>query len=98
MEVDHIIELQVTPMSHRDYFNSIANFELLDRAANGSSGPLLANNIAAERAIQVAFDPSAAGKILTFDQVVLDGGSAGERWLVDEIRGGEQLDAYEGQL
>ena len=85
-------------MSHRDYFNSIANFELLDRAANGSSGPLLANNIAAERAIQVAFDPSAAGKILTFDQVVLDGGSAGERWLVDEIRGGEQLDAYEGQL
>jgi uncharacterized protein DUF4157 len=98
MEVDHVIELQVTPASMRNEFNSIDNYELLDRAANGSSGPLLAANVAAERAKQVAFDPSAAGRIVKFDAVELDGGSEGERWSVDDIRSGRQLDAFEASL
>ncbi len=97
MEVDHIIELQVTPQAFREDFNSISNFELLDRPSNGSSGPLLSSNIAKERAKQVAFDPTLAGKILKFDDVQLDGGTEGDRWTVDEIRGGEQLDEYENQ-
>ena len=92
MEVDHIIELQVTPQGMRDEFNSASNFELLDRAANGSAGPLLAQNIAQERAQQVAADPSVANQVLRFDQVVIDGGSAGQRWSIDEIRAGEHLD------
>ena len=95
MEVDHIIELQVTPQSFREDFNSMSNFELLDRPSNGTSGPLLSANIAAERAKQVAFDPSAAGRILRFDAVELDGGTAGERWSADQIRRGEQLDEFE---
>ena len=95
MEVDHIVELQVTPAVMRPLFNAIDNFELLDRASNGSSGPRLAANIAAERAIQVAFDPSAAGRVLFFERVEMDGGSPGERWSVDQIRAGRQLDAYE---
>jgi hypothetical protein len=96
MEVDHIIELQVTPASMRDdVFNTMDNYELLDRPSNGTSGPLLAGNIRAERAKQVAFDPSAANRVLLFDEVQLDGGTAGERWSSDEIRAGEQLDAYE---
>jgi len=92
MEVDHIIELQVTPPSMRNEFNSASNFELLDRAANGSAGPLMAQNIAQDRAQQVAADPAAANQVLRFDQVVIDGGSVGQRWSIDEIRAGEHLD------
>jgi hypothetical protein len=95
MEVDHIIELQVTPDAKRDYFNSMANFELLDRPANGTSGPLIRANIARERAKQEAADPALKGQILKFDDVQMDGGTPGERWSADEIKGGEQLDAYE---
>ena len=95
MEVDHIIELQVTPASMRSDFDSMANYELLDRPSNGTAGPLLAGNIAEERAKQVAFDPSAANRILLFDDITLDGGTAGERWSSEELRAGEQLDAFE---
>ena len=81
----------------RAEFNSVSNFELLDRGANGTSGPLLSGNIRQERAQQVAFDPSAANRVLRFDQVVLDGGITGVRWSVEEIRAGEQLDVLEEQ-
>jgi hypothetical protein len=96
--VDHIVELQVTPDFMRDYFNSMDNYELLDRTSNGTSGSLLGGNIAAERAKQVAFDPSAKDRVLLFDEVQLDGGTAGERWSVEAIRAGEQLDAFEKHI
>jgi hypothetical protein len=95
MEVDHIVELQVTPMSMRGHFNSIANYELLDETSNAASGPSLDGNIAKERAKQVAFDPSAAFRVLLFDRVELDGGTPGERWTVADLQNGAQLDAYE---
>jgi hypothetical protein len=95
MEVDHVIELQVVPSAMYSYFNSIQNYQLLDRTANGSAGPLLAANIEAERAQQVAYDPSAATRVLRFEAVELDGGSTGESWSVEDIRSGRQLDAYE---
>lgn len=95
MEVDHIIELQVVRQSVRDLFDHPDNFELLDRAANGSSGPQLSASIAAERAIQVAHDPSLANQVIPFDSVVMAGGFDGERWSIDAIRAGQQLDYYE---
>lgn len=95
MEVDHIIELQLTPSAMRSDFNSLANMELLDETSNGNSGKQIQLNVAAERARQVAFDPTAANRVLRFDAVTLEGGTPGERWSVDEIRAGEQLDAYE---
>ena len=95
MEVDHVIELQVTPAALREKFDTIDNYELLDRTANGTSGPRLRGNIATERQKQEAFDPSLKGQILLFDQVQLDGGTAGQRWGVEEIRSGAQLDALE---
>jgi hypothetical protein len=95
MEVDHVIELQVTPDSKRDYFNSMANFELLDRPSNGTSGNLIKNNIATERAKQEAADPTLKGRVLKFDDVQMDGGTPGERWSADEVKGGQQLDAFE---
>jgi hypothetical protein len=95
MQVDHIIELQLTPDFMREEFDSIFNWELLDAKSNQASGNLLKNSIAAERAKQVAFDPTAASRILKFDDVKLDGGTPGQRWEPDELRAGEQLDAYE---
>lgn len=97
MEVDHIIELQVTPPGRlRDeIFDEPGYYELLDRTSNGTAGPLLAQNIVKERAIQVAFDPTAVNKVLRFDKVELDGGTAGERWLIQDIQAGRQLDVYE---
>jgi hypothetical protein len=95
MQVDHIIELQVAPASMREEFDSIFNYELLDRQSNEDSGRLLQTNIAAERARKVACDPSAAGRVLVFDSVQLDSGTPGERWSSDEVRTGKQLDAYE---
>lgn len=93
MEVDHIIELQVTP-APREYYDHIDFYELLDRLANGNSGNVLRANIAEERAKQVAFDPSAANRILKFDAVGIKGGISGQRWTLDEIQAGKQLDAY----
>jgi hypothetical protein len=95
MQVDHIIELQLTPASHRSVFDDMDNYELLDSSSNVASRNILVGNIRAERAKQEAFDPSAVGRVLPFDEVTLDGGTAGERWISSEIRDGEQLDAFE---
>jgi hypothetical protein len=97
MEVDHIIELQLTPTDPqwREYFDSMANYELLDRRANGTAGPRLRANVARERALQEAFDPTAATRVLIFESVVLDDGTPGEHWTSDEIRHGEQIDTWE---
>ncbi len=40
MEVDHVIELQVTPDSMRSEFNSVDNYELLDRTSRGEDLPM----------------------------------------------------------
>ena len=96
MEVDHVIELQVAPPGQREEFDSMANYELLDRATNGRVGPKIRANIAAGRARQVAYDPSAATRILVFDRIDVEEGSPlGERWSSDELIEGAQLDAYD---
>jgi hypothetical protein len=96
MEVDHIVELQVTPPPMRSEFDSIFNYELLDRDSNGKVGPRLNRNIRRERARQEAFDPTTIGKVLKFEAVEVEGaGPPGLRWLKEELHRGEQLDSYE---
>jgi hypothetical protein len=92
-QVDHVLELQVAPVSQRTFFDSIDNFELLDSVANGAAGPRMAAGIARERAIQAQFDPTTVNRVLKFDAVELAGGNIGEHWTVDEIQNGEHLDA-----
>jgi len=58
----------------RDAFDAVDNYELLDETSNGNKGNRLRHSIAAEGVIQVTYDPSAADKVLIFDQVELDGG------------------------
>jgi hypothetical protein len=94
MEVDHIIELQVTPAPQREIYDHMDFYELLDRSSNGNSGNVLRANIAAERAIQEAFDPTAKNRVLKFDAVGIKGGIDGERWTLNQIQTGKQLDAY----
>jgi hypothetical protein len=95
MQVDHIIELQIAPPAMRSDFNGPDNFELLDSAANASSGNQMRWRIQEERARQVAVDPSLANQVLFFDEVRLDTGMPGERWSIDAIRAGRHLDYYE---
>jgi hypothetical protein len=99
MAVDHIIELQFTPATMREVFDAdesrdVDNYELLSERANTASRNRFVANVARQRAIQEAFDPLLRGQVLRFDRVELDGGEPGERWTSEEIRRGEQLDAY----
>jgi len=95
MQVDHIVEIQVCPPGEMAIWDSFANYELLDQASNGSSGPQLAANIRAERIRLVAStgDPSWMSVDLTFTQLDVMSGAPGQRWLADEIQTGLHYDA-----
>lgn len=97
MDVDHIVELQVTPNHERDIWNEIQNYELLDSSSNSSSGTKLDSNIAAERRrlVTVTKDPSYLFRPLVFNKIQPSSGQSGERWLFDDIRSGQHLDSYE---
>lgn len=96
MEVDHMVELQVTLPTEEAIWDSVSNYELLDRDSNGASGRLLHANITAERAriAGCTGDASWMVKPLQFDALEVQPGPPGERWLIDDIHGGEHLDAY----
>jgi hypothetical protein len=95
MQVDHIIELQLTPPGMRDVFDNIFNYELLDSTSNVASRNIIVANTAVERAKQAAFDPSTVNQVLKFDDVQLVGGNSGERWSSDEIKAGDHLDFFD---
>jgi hypothetical protein len=96
MAVDHVVELQFTPDKLRPLFDHVRNYELLDEKSNIASRNRLVANVARERAIQLAADPSLGqDSIIPFDEVQLDGGNEGERWTLDQIQDGTQLDFYE---
>ena len=92
MEVDHIVELQVLPDADIDAWgDTFSNYELLDRPSNGSAGPQLRANIAAERRrlVQTTGDPAWLVRDLFFTIVRTMGGNRGQRWLAEDIQEGE---------
>ncbi|MET0622224.1 MAG: DUF4157 domain-containing protein [Pyrinomonadaceae bacterium] len=91
MQVDHIVELQVSPPGQEEIYDSVVNYELLDSASNGSSGSRLKSNIAAERArlAAVTRDPGWLTAPLVFTQLEVTPGGGGMRWLPDEIQDGK---------
>jgi hypothetical protein len=95
MQVDHIIELQVCPPGEMAIWDSFANYELLDQASNGSSGPQLAANIRAERNRLVAVTGDFAWLVrdLVFTQLEVMAGEPGQRWQADEIQQGQHYHA-----
>lgn len=96
LEVDHMVELQVTLPNEQAIWDSVPNYELLDRESNGASGRNLYANITAER-VRIAActgDPSWMTRDLQFDALVVLPGPAGERWLLDEIHEGKHYFAF----
>lgn len=96
MQVDHIVELQVTPAAEVALWDSFVNYELLDGPSNAASGSILMNNIQAERARLAATtgNPGWLVMPLVFTHVLVSAGTPGQRWSADEIRRGDHLDAY----
>ncbi|HYO65815.1 MAG TPA: hypothetical protein VEU33_07010 [Archangium sp.] len=97
MEVDHKLEMQVSPIGREAMFDEPWNYELLDDASNSDSGNELKNNIIAERRSLAAAtgDSSWLTRDLLFEAVIVQGtaGPAG-RWSFEEVRDGEHK-AYE---
>jgi uncharacterized protein DUF4157 len=96
MQVDHRIEMQVTPVGGEDAYDQPWNYELLDRRSNTSAGPRMAANIAQERRDLSAFyrDPSWMTRRLTFDRVIAEPESNSGRWSFAKVRDGFHLRAY----
>ena len=98
-EVDHLIELQVAVRSATEAadlleFDDFWNYELLDRAANGSAGPRLAQNIIRERQrlVTATGNPLWMTCMLVFTRVEPEVGPSGERWSAEEIEHGLHID------
>ena len=92
------LELQVVPWEEVDtIWDNFGNYELLDQSSNASSGSQLRSNIEAERRrlAAVTGDLGWLARPLRFTQVTVDSGASGQRWLRDEIRTGEHLDALD---
>jgi hypothetical protein len=96
MEVDHVIELQVTDLDESERWDAPSNYELLDENSNWQAGTILRSNIVVERAEQVKCNPALVDAKIPFDEVVLDGGSPAKgRWSSADIRAGKHLDLFE---
>lgn len=98
MQVDHVVELQVVPPGEVDgIWDTFINYELLDQSSNSQSGSQLRANIVAERQRLAALtgDPGWLSRPLRFTRVEADSGPGGQRWLAEQIRGGQHLDALE---
>jgi hypothetical protein len=95
MQVDHRIEWQVRPLGDESTLDEPWNYELLDAASNRASGSAIDANIQAERqriATETG-DQSWLARDFTFTAVE-GGGSAGQRWSLEQITNGVHLQVY----
>ncbi|MCB0589207.1 MAG: hypothetical protein KDD06_28220, partial [Phaeodactylibacter sp.] len=97
MQVDHLIEWQVRPLSGGQWIDEPWNFELLDASSNGSAGPRMRGNIRRQREslAQRTGDSSWLTRDLTFNWVSAESPGIAFRWSFDEIVRGDHLLAYE---
>jgi hypothetical protein len=96
MVVDHIVEMQVTPIGRETQFDLLPNYRLMETGENSSVGAELVANI---RKMREALE-SRGGSIwrdcdLTFDKVSAAGRKTPSTWTQEELQAGRQLDAYE---
>jgi hypothetical protein len=96
MEVDHIIEMQVTPIGGEGRFDIMANYRLLDASSNGSAGSELAHNIQKMREVLAATtgDPAWLTRDITFEVVIAPDWRAAGFWTQGELIEGRHLDEY----
>jgi hypothetical protein len=96
MQVDHMVELQLTPNTEREIWNEFdVNYELLGALSNALSGGEFQRNILEER-IRLSTetkDPTWMFRPLRFTRVVPAAGPLGQRWLKEEIGRGDHIKA-----
>ncbi|HEY4943570.1 MAG TPA: DUF4157 domain-containing protein [Rhizomicrobium sp.] len=85
--VDHIVEMQVTPIGNEAAFDQLPNYEVLDESDNKSAGSLLRWNIVYERGrlATLTGDPGWYTCDLTFTAVEPQAAVPAGRWNKDEI-------------
>jgi len=96
MQVDHVIEMQVTPIGHEGQFDNLATLRLLDASSNTSAGSQFDHNIRHLRdtlAGQTA-DQGWMYRDITFERIALAGLVILGLWTTEELIAGEYLDAY----
>ena len=94
MEVDHRVEWQLLGTANRQWGDTMVNYELLDRDANGTSGSQLRANIAAERTRLVSlYGPQWATARIVFTTLVVQPPVPADRWLPEEVEMGEHYNA-----
>jgi hypothetical protein len=100
MDVDHIVELQVSFLQGPEALDNFANYELLDSSTNSSVGSTLDKSIQAERNRMKRECPKQVPNWsevpLVFAPPVFVGGGKGpgERWTREQILAGDHLKAY----
>jgi hypothetical protein len=96
MTVDHLIEMQVTPIGGEGRFDNMANYRLMDASNNSSVGTQLAENILRMREGLVNFtgDQGWMYRDITFEVVVAPQQLTPGLWTKDELIAGAHLDAY----
>lgn len=95
MQVDHIVEMQVTPIGREDEFDNMANYRLMEASENASVGSELAANIKKMRDALKALGGNVWLQCdLTFDRVATSGNKTPTTWTEEELKRGEQVEAY----
>jgi hypothetical protein len=97
MQVDHVIEWQVRPLSGAPWLDLPWNFELMDASSNASSGPKMKENILKERKrlAEKTGDDNWLTKDITFTVVKAEGSTSVERWSSNEIEDGDHIYIYQ---
>jgi hypothetical protein len=97
MQVDHLIEMQVTPIGREKQFDVMAYYRLMDASSNGGAGSELMNNIRKMRETLVTChngDPEWMNKKITFESVAPSSSNNPGIWTKEDLIAGEHLEAY----
>ena len=99
MQVDHVVELQLTRLGDREWADSISNYELLDGPSNQRAGAKIRTSVRRERDRLIAQEgPQWRGQDLVFDDVVIESSGTPQRWTASDMRHGEHVDALREHL
>jgi hypothetical protein len=97
MEVDHIIEMQVTPIGDEGRFDNMAHLRLMDASKNGGAGKELEWNIVKmrETLVNCTGDQGWMYRLITFERIAASTSNNPSIWTQDDLIAGRHLDAYQ---
>ena len=97
MEVDHLIEMQVTPIGRESQFDTMFYYRLMDASSNGGAGAELMHNILKMREALAACykDQGWMYRPIKFERVIASPSNNPGIWTQEDLIAGRHLDAYE---